>query len=237
MRANIAKKILLCTLSAALLAAPCTGALAAGSGAGTKAASKSNSKTEKVEQIVTNNAAASSDTGNGNAGGASGVTIAHVPATSAVAGVKSTLPGVYLATCVKGTAITTSLTAIADSYGLANGEKPYARIYNFDGKRSYLAQACIDNAAAAMGATVGPAINVEIGKMAAGKFGLLPADGAPISLKVGIPKSFVQDGKTIAVIAVRPGGAVTILADTDENPDTVTFDTTAGQAVYAFIKY
>ena len=172
-----------------------------------------------------------------NSGSGSSVTVAQVPVTSSVGGVKSSLPGVYLATSVRGTAITSGLTSIADNYGLKNGERPYARIYNMDSKKSHLAQACIDDAAAAMGAVTGPAINVEIGKMASGKFSLLPADGAEITLKVGVPKSFAQSDKTFAVVAVRPGGVVSVLTDTDTDPNTVTFDTTAGQGVYALIKY
>ena len=172
-----------------------------------------------------------------NSGSGSSVTVAQVPVTSSVGGVKSSLPGVYLATSVRGTAITSSLTSIADNYGLKNGERPYARIYNMDSKKSHLAQACIDDAAAAMGAVTGPAIHVEIGKMASGKFSLLPADGAEITLKVGVPKSFAQSDKTFAVVAVRPGGVVSVLTDTDTDPNTVTFDTTAGQGVYALIKY
>lgn len=222
MKANIAKRVLLCALTAALLVAPAMGVSASSSG------SKGSSK---VEEIISSNG------GQSNTGGSGSSSVASVPTTSAVAGVKSSLPGVYLATNVRGTAITTGLSAISDGYGLANGEKPYARIYNMDAKKSYQAQACIDNAAASMGAVAGPAINVEIGKMASGKFSLLPADGAAISLKVGIPKSFAQSDKTFAVVAVRPGGAVSVLQDTDTNPDTVTFDTTAGQAVYALIKY
>ncbi len=232
MKANIAKRVLVCSLSAVLLVGSSVSVLAAGTSAGTKAASSSSSSSKKAaEEVITSNVQSSS--GNGGAS----VSVAQVPTTSAVAGVKSSLPGVYLATNVRGTAITTGLTSIAESYSLANGEKPYARVYNMDGKKSYLAQACINDAAAALGASVGPAINVEIGKMAAGKFSLLPAEGAPITLKVGIPASFAQSGKTFAVVAVRPGGAVSILTDTDDNPDTVTFDTTAGQAAYALIKY
>ncbi len=234
MKANIAKKVLLCTLSAALLAAPCAGVSAAGTSAGTKAASSGSSITAEVEEIVTANAWVGSDD---NSGSGSSVTVAQVPVTSSVGGVKSSLPGVYLATSVRGTAITSSLTSIADNYGLKNGERPYARIYNMDSKKSHLAQACIDDAAAAMGAVTGPAINVEIGKMASGKFSLLPADGAEITLKVGVPKSFAQSDKTFAVVAVRPGGVVSVLTDTDTDPNTVTFDTTAGQGVYALIKY
>lgn len=236
MKANIAKKMLLCTLTVALLVAPATGVMAAGSSAGTKAVSGggSSSSSSRVEAIISSNSGAQSGQNNASGGASS---VASVPNTSSAAGVKSSLAGVYLATNVKGTAITTGLSTISDGYGLANGEKPYARIYNMDAKKSYLAQACIDNAAASMGAVAGPAINVEIGKMASGKFSLLPADGAPISLKVGIPNSFAQSDKTFAVVAVRPGGVVSVLADTDTNPDTVSFDTTAGQAVYALIKY
>lgn len=226
MKANIAKRVLLCALAAALLVAPATGVSAA-----SKGGSKSSGGSSKVEEII------SSNSGQSNSVSSGASSVASVPATSSVAGVKSSLAGVYLATNVKGTAITTGLSTISDSYGLANGEKPYARIYNMDAKKSYLAQSCIDNAAASMGAVAGPAINVEIGKMASGKFSLLPADGAAISLKVGIPKSFAQSDKTFAVVAVRPGGVVSVLTDTDTNPDTVTFDTTAGQAVYALIKY
>ena len=95
MKANIAKKVLLCTLSAALLAAPCAGVSAAGTGAGTKAASSGSSITAEVEEIVTANAWVGSDD---NSGSGSSVTVAQVPVTSSVGGVKSSLPGVYLAT-------------------------------------------------------------------------------------------------------------------------------------------
>lgn len=232
MRANVTKRILTGTLAATLLIASSMSVFAS---TGASSSSKKSEAEEEIIKSVQDVQGYSEDV----AGAADSVAaaVALIPTTSAVAGVKSSVAGVYLATSVNGTAITTGLTNIANSYSLAQGERPYARIYNFDGKKSNLAQACIDSAAASMGAAVGPAINVEIGKMASGKFSLLPADGAAITLKVGIPKSFAQNGKTFAVVAVRPGGAVSILADTDGDPNTVTFDTTAGQAVYAFIKY
>ena len=73
--------------------------------------------------------------------------------------------------------------------------------------------------------------------MSSGKFGLLPADGAEITVSFGIPASFAQSGKTFAVACVRPGGAVSILQDVDDNPNTVTFNTTGGQGAYAIIRY
>ncbi len=163
--------------------------------------------------------------------------IADIPVINTVAGTKSTVQGVYIATSVNGTAITSGLAGIASGYGLASGEVPYARFSNMDAKKSVLAKAVIDNAAAALGAEVGPCINIEIGKKAGGKFSLLSQDGEKITIMVGIPKSFAQSGKTFAMICVRPGGAVTVLQDTDSDPNTITFDTTGGQGAYAIVKY
>lgn len=163
--------------------------------------------------------------------------IAEVPSTSAVAGVKTTVAGVYLATNVDGSIVTTSVSAIAEGYGLTGSEKPYAKFSNLDAKKSPLAKAAIDLAASSQGATVGPMLNIELGKMTNGKYSLLPADGSAIRICLGIPKSFAQADKTYAVVCVRAGGAVTILPDLDANPNTVTFDTTGGAGAYAIIKY
>ena len=232
MKAKFIQKVMAGALTVALVAAPSMSVLASGGSYGSGAAGTSNTEAAVVE-IVNATVAVGEDSGSGSAVSS----IAEIPTTSSVAGVKTTVAGVYMATSVNGTAITTSVANIASSYGLGAGERPYARIYNMDTKKSPLAAAAIDQAAAAMGAVVGPYVNVELGKMSGGKFGLLPSDGAPITIKFGIPKSFAQDGKTFAVICVRPGGAVSILEDTDTNPDTVTFNTTGGQGAYAIVKY
>lgn len=164
-------------------------------------------------------------------------TVAEIPSTSTVAGAKTTVTGVYLATSVDGSAITTGVAAIKEGYGLANNETPYAKFSNLDAKKSPLAKQAIDLAAASQGATVGPMLNVELGKMTAGKYSLLPSDGAAIRLSFGIPKNFAQADKTYAVVCVRAGGIVTVLQDVDTNPDTVTFDTTGGAGAYAIIRY
>lgn len=230
MKAKFIQKVMAGALTVALVAAPSMSVLASGG----SVSSNGSSTQATVVEIVNASVAGGSNEGSGSSSVSS---VAQIPTTSSVAGVKSTTAGVYMATSVNGTAITTSVANIASSYGLGAGEKPYARIYNMDTKKSPLAAAAIDQAAAAMGAVVGPYVNVELGKMSGGKFGLLPSDGAPITLKFGIPKSFAQDGKTFAVVCVRPGGVVTILEDTDTNPNTVTFNTTGGQGAYAIIKY
>lgn len=236
MKAKFIQRMMASALAIALVAAPsisvlASGAPGAGSGSPITGAASSVTAEEEVVAII------NESVGSNEGGGSSVSSIAEIPVTNTVAGVKSTVQGVYIATSVNGTAITSGLAGIASSYGLASGEVPYARFSNMDVKKSNLAKAVIDNAAAALGATVGPCINIEIGKKAGGQFSLLSQDGEKITIKVGIPKSFAQDGKTFAMVCVRPGGAVTVLQDTDSDPNTITFDTTGGQGAYAIIKY
>lgn len=231
MKAQVVKRILSSALAMTLLLGSSNVALASsgsslsGNSATTTVQAVEEIVTEQVMQIVNESSSGSVST------------IAEIPTTSSVAGVKSTVSGVYLATSVNGVAVTTGMTTIADSYGLAKNEKAYVRAYNFDSKRSTAAKGVIDSAAASMGAEVGPIINFEFGKMADGKFSLLPSDGASFNVKVGIPKSFAKEGKTYAIVCVRPGGVVSIIKDADNDPNTVTFPTTAGQAAYALICY
>lgn len=211
MRANIIKRVLSCALVLSLVMAPAMGANASGgSGASGNSAKKAASKVATVKEIAT---------------------------TSKVAGVTSSVSGVYMLEKVAGGAITTDMTSISQNYGLASGEKLYAKMMDMDAKKSNLAKACMDAAAAAVGAEVGPCVNIELGKMAGGKYSVLPAEGAAIRIALGVPAGFAQDGKTFAVVRVREGGVVDILADVDTNPNTITFDTTAGAGAYAMIKY
>ena len=216
MKAKFIQKVMAGALAMTLVIAPAVRVQA--SDTGNTGASSSESTEEQVEEIT-------------------GVSIAEIPTTSSVAGVRTTVRGVYLATVVNGSVITTPLNTIAAGYGLTAGETPYARIYNMDVKKSPLAAAALNSVAQSVGATVGPYVNVELGKMSNGKFGLLPSDGAEITVSFGIPASFAQSGKTFAVACVRPGGAVSILQDVDDNPNTVTFNTTGGQGAYAIIRY
>lgn len=177
-----------------------------------------------------------SSTGKSSGGSAAAETII-IPTTSIVGGVQSATEGVYMATHVNGTIVVTDKTAIAQNYSLANNEKPYAKFSDFDVKKSLLAKQSIDAVAAAQGAVVGPILNIELGKMTDGKYSLLPADGSPIRLSVGIPKSFMETGKTYGIVCVRTGGSYAVLKDLDNMADTITFETTGGAGVYALIKY
>ncbi|MCM1175359.1 MAG: hypothetical protein NC341_09945 [Blautia sp.] len=232
MKTKFIQKLMAGALTAALAAAPCMGVFASETpgGSGTPVVD-----TPSVEEEVV--AIVNEPVSNDDEGGSAVSSIAQIPESSSVEGVTTSVKGVYLATSVNGAAVTTSVANIASSYNLGTGETPCARVYNMDVKKSPLAAAAIDNAAEALGATVGPYINVELGFVKGGKFGLLPSDGAQITMSFGIPKSFIQAGKTYAVICVRPGGAVTILPNISTNPNVITFATTGGQGAYAIIKY
>lgn len=218
MKARIIKRMMTGVLAASLVMAPVMSV-------GATTTTTSGNTTSAAEEVI-----ASSTSGEVT-------TVAEVPNTSTVAGVKTTVTGVYLATSVNGSTITTGVAAISEGYGLTSSEKPYAKFFNLDAKKSPLAKQAIDLAAASQGAVVGPMLNVELGKMTAGKYSLLPSDGAAIRLSFGIPKNFAQADKTYAVVCVRAGGIVTVLQDVDTNPDTVTFDTTGGAGAYAIIRY
>lgn len=230
MKTKFIQKLMAGALTAALVAAPCMGVFASETPGGSDTPNVPGVEDQVV--VIVN-----SSIGDNDEGGSAVSSIAEIPTTSSVAGVTSTVKGVFLATSINGAAVTTSIATIASSYNLGAGETPYVRVYNMDVKKSPLAAAAINAAAEALGATVGPYINVELGFVKGGKFSLLPANGAPITMSFGIPKSFVQAGKTYAVICVRPGGAVSVLPNTSTNPNVVTFTTTGGQGAYAIVKY
>ena len=163
--------------------------------------------------------------------------VVKIPTTSVVGGVATTTEGVYFASSVNGSIITTGVADIAKGYGLTDKEKPYAKFYNLDPKKSALAKASIDAAAAEQKAAVGSMLNIELGKMSSGKYTLLPSDGPAVRIVLGIPKGFVENGKTYAVVCVREGGVYTVCKDLDSVAGTVTFETTGGAGVYAIIKY
>lgn len=165
------------------------------------------------------------------------VEIAQIPTTSAVNGKATTTAGFYMATKVNGTAILSSVADIKAGYGLAGDEKPFVKFYNFDAKKSYAANAALAAIAASQNAYMGTAFNLEIGKMSAGKYSLLASNGSDITVTVGIPAAMRVAGARYAVACVRPGGAVSVLADNDASETSVTFVTKGGQAAYAIIRY
>lgn len=230
MKTSNFKKLMICTLAVSLLMAPVIGASATtiipgqsvivGAVNGYVSASASEATSDTAAEVITIAEA-----------------VAAIPTTSSVGSIQSAVSGAYCATSVDGVAVTTELASLVKGYGLASNEKPYAMVWDLDPKKSNLAQQVINLAAASQGAEVGPTLNIELGKKSGGKYSLLSSAGPAIRLSVGIPANFAQSGKTFAVVRVQSGGVVTILQDVDNDPSTVTFDTTGGAGAYAIIKY
>lgn len=166
---------------------------------------------------------------------------ATIPETSTISvGGKymtSTVKGAYMSKTIPGTVVATDKGTLAAGYGLAPGEQPYVRVYDISEAKSPAAMASINAAAGAVGGTVVATVNVELGKLAGGKFSLLEQGGAPITMAFGIPKDAVKPGYAYAMICVRPGGVIEVLPDLDADPNTVTFSTTGGLGAYAMIMY
>lgn len=169
------------------------------------------------------------------------VVAAAVPATSdvTVAGQKivTTVEGAYLAESVAGIAVMTPADGIKGSYGLTASQKLYAIVMDTDQTKSYNAMASLNAAAAALNATMGPVLNIDLGFKENGLYTSLPEDGAEIMMTVAIPEEFQDASASYAVVVVRMGGVITVLPDLDGNVETITFNTTGGGGAYALVKY
>ncbi len=182
-------------------------------------------------------AAPSSSQASASSGGAAAV-VTTTPSLM-INGVKavSTVKGLYAAKSVQGAVVLTPLAELKAAYGMGADQDPYLIMMDTDTKKSHLAMDSLNAAAVALGATMGPVVNINLGAMTAGKFAPLSADGADVAFTVGLPKTFVQADANYAVICVRQGGAVSVLYDTDTDPNTVTFNMKGGLGCYAIVKY
>ena len=190
---------------------------------------------------ATSTAPAASSSSSASCAAEAVVTTAAVPATSAVtvAGQKivTTVEGAYLANTVDGIAVMTPADSIKGAYGLTASQKLYAIVMDTDQARSYNAMASLNAAAAALSATMGPVLNIDLGFKENGKYTSLPTNGGEIMMTVAIPEEFQDAAASYAVVVVRTGGVITVLPDLDGNVETITFNTTGGLGCYALVKF
>lgn len=164
---------------------------------------------------------------------AEAVATVNFTTSSSVAGVKSSVSGVWVTNKGLTGVVTTPATTVATALGLAAGERPFTKVYDVDTKKSNLAWSSATSAAAAYGGTIYGSLNVEIGKMAGGKYSL--ATAGSVTVMFNVPTK--AQSSNVGVVCVQPGGIVTVLRDTDTNPATVTVTLPAGQSLLAFITY
>ncbi|MBQ9990403.1 MAG: hypothetical protein IJP31_05605 [Lachnospiraceae bacterium] len=208
MRANIIKRVLSGALALSLVLAPSVGVMAseAGTVAGAAAA-------ETVTEAFPN-----------------------VKESYTVGGIKSSINGVFLLEKGIGVATVADSAAIAASYSLPNGARAYVKAYDMDVKRSNLAKACMDAAAAAYGAEAFGYINFELGMMQGGKYSLL-SGGNGVDAVLSIPGKNLVAGANYGVICVQEGGVITILRDATPGDGVISVTLPAGRCALALVKF
>ena len=194
---------------------------------------------ESARESTDNSNAISNENTDADAEEAESITDTYqIPETDAIEDTESSVDGVYLGTAVDGCVVLTAEEDIYAGYGLQGNEKPYAKFLNLNKEKRPVSAKMLEMAAISQGATVGPMLNIEFGKLSADdKYNRLPENGSDIEVRLGIPGTFSESGTQYAVVCVRKDGSVFILEDLDTDDTTVTFKTTGGTGAYAIIKY
>lgn len=222
MKARIIKRLLTGALALTLAMAPSMGALAV-SGNGTSAGTKAGTVAGAVGAGAAETEAQIMEA------------FPNAKSTSTVAGIKTSVSGVYMFEKNVVLATLTSAADLAARYALPNGARAFVKAYDMDVKKSNLAKACMDKAAAAYGATVFGYLNFELGMMQNGKYSLL-AGGQGVDAVLSIPKNVYVAGGSYGVICVQEGGVVTLLQDTTPENDVITVTLPAGRSALALVK-
>jgi len=177
-----------------------------------------------------------SSKGSGGGSSSSGSTQAATKSSVVVGGktLTSSISGSYSAPNVNGTAVISAKADVNAALGLKSGETASVRIFksNYGPK----AQKCVADTAAALNVTVGPVLDINLGKIVKnGKYTNVQHINAPVVFTVGIPASFANVESPFFMINIQPGGAVAVLQDMDTDPNTITF-ATADFGVFALAR-
>ena len=213
LKSKVLKKILMVALTASLVVTPVISVSASTTGTTTGGSSSAGSS--------------SSGGGKGSSGGSSAAKAA--PATSTVklgngTVLKTTVGGSYSAKGVSGIAVTAPKNVVGAALGVAAGEQAYVSIA--DSNYGPNAQQCIRSTATALGAEVGPVLDIFAGKLKGSQITNVSKANKIIDFKVAAPSGFaLKAGYEFAIIRVEADGTVTVLPDWDDDPTTITFYT------------
>lgn len=222
---KVLKKIGVFAMTVMLAAAP---AMAASAGADVQATSAGGSDASNVSDVTVTPTTPVDTTAKTTASASTAAAPASTNVVLTESGEKlvSTVNGIYRATVVDGVAVTTPKSQVPAGLSLAvtntwHGEK--AEVSINDGMNIL--------AANKIEAVKGPVIDVLgfVNKKKATDI------DTPITIVIGVPKSFRQAGYEYAVMLVQEGGRVSILTDKDADPTIVSVDTT-GFGVYVLVK-
>lgn len=226
MKSQSIKKLLTATLVSAMLIGSTLSVAASGGSGGDNSTSIS---TESSSSESSSSSASESTPA------APAVTFVSAGGNTSVAGTKvtSTVAGAVKVDTLQGAAVTTPLAEVKANLGLSGSQTPYVIAFDTNAKKSNLAMNCVNTAAESLGGQVVTAINVTLGaKEKNGK--MISLSNGSAGMVVGLPKN-ADTSKTYSVVCVQPGGVVTILADQDSSPATVTFAVKAGLGTYGIV--
>lgn len=237
-RTNLKKGLSVLLMTTMVLSSALTVEAASGgsSGSGGSSSSSSNKEASRTEQEGGSGVESGGGSNVSNSANVfEGVSVLSASGNVAVAGsnVRTTVAGAYAVKALRGAAVVTPLADVSASLQLKNGQTPYIMVFDTNEKKSPLAMSCINAAISAQGGTFLTAINVELGAKENGKIISLKNGGA--AMVTGLPKG-ADTSKTYYVVCVQPGGAISILADQDSNPNTVTFEIKAGLGTYGLVE-
>ena len=146
----------------------------------------------------------------------------------------STVDGFYFVTVASGVAVVTPYADVLTAFGAGAGSD--VKVVAVDSEHGPAAGVSINDglarlAADKVAAVKGPEVDIN-----AYLNGQQVIDiNSPITIAIGIPASFRQAGYDYAVIRVQEGGRVSILTDKDQDPDTITINT-SGFGVFVLVK-
>lgn len=253
-RKNLFKKLGVLAVIGMLTAAPILGVNAAASGStatgnntvasgnNTQASGNNTQEPSKDDQEDDNKGQDSSDdqgnTGNNDSTGGSTSSAAQADDDAEEATenftvftatgdpVPSTVAGSYTVTSVPGVAFTTPKAELPSDLTVEVANST----------RGPLAAQCVENGVAMLTAsgidvTKGPEIDIlaKLGDINTSDI------SQKLTVSIGLPKDFMQNGYDYALILVRPGGRVSVLVDKKTNPSCITVET-SGFGVYALVK-
>lgn len=146
----------------------------------------------------------------------------------------STVPGSYTAVCVSGVAVVMPRADVKDAFGAGSGD--LVSMEAVDTQHGELAEKSISDGLGILKANHVEAVKGPVLDFKAYLNGEKVTDiDSPVTIAIGIPSDFREEGYEYAVICVQRGGRVSILINQSEDPTMLKVETT-GFGVFAIIK-
>lgn len=191
--------------------------------------------------ISGNTSGSSSSTGSSSGSSASSTVSTTIEANRkiTVGGrvVSSTVSGVYIATAIRGVAVTTPAVSVSAAAGLSqadidSGTNVRFYVCNSTNKE---AKDALSSAATAAGKKVAAYVNFDLYTIS--KKGVVTAvrnSSEPIALTFGLPGHIANAGNNVSIMCIDKDGKTVVMEDTDTEPGTLTVNASVF-GVYAIV--